>query len=225
MYVYLPNGEQPASRVLLKDVLFAPSMGVTLISISQITGAGSIIVFTGNICQIYNKEKQAIGEIKVKGGLYRVFTSSSKTEAYIASTNEKFSINELHHHLGHVSHERARLLIRKGLVKGVELEANSEVVVCESCEWAKGLKKEIMKVREGERCAVVGKQVHSDLWGPAPVESINQKKYYVSFTDDYSRYMNVYFLTTKDEAFESYLIYEAWLSTQNNARIKCLHSD
>jgi len=34
MYVFLPNGEQPASRVLLKDVLFAPSMGVTLISIS-----------------------------------------------------------------------------------------------------------------------------------------------------------------------------------------------
>ena len=65
----------------------------------------------------------------------------------------------------------------------------------------KGLRKEITKVREGERCAVVGKQVHSNLWGPAPVESINWKKYYVSFTDDYSQYTNVYFLTTKDEAF------------------------
>jgi len=37
--------------------------------------------------------------------------------------------------------------------------------------------------------------------------------------------MNVYFLTTKDEAFKSYQIYEAWLSTQHNARIKCLRSD
>ena len=63
------------------------------------------------------------------------------------------------------------------------------------------------------------------MWGPAPVESINRKKYYVSFTDDYSRYTNVYFLTTKDEAFKSYQIYEAWLSTQHNARIKCLRSD
>jgi hypothetical protein len=35
----------------------------------------------------------------------------------------------------------------------------------------------------------------------------------------------VYFLQTKDEAFNFYLIYEAWLSNQYNARIKCLNSD
>ena len=63
------------------------------------------------------------------------------------------------------------------------------------------------------------------MWGPAPVESINHKRYYVSFTDDYSRYTNIYFLHTKDETFDSYQLYEAWLSTQHNAKIKCLRSD
>jgi len=76
-----------------------------------------------------------------------------KTGAYIASTNKKFSINELHCRLGHVSHERARLLIRKGLVKGVELEANSEVVVCESCEWEKRIEEGNNEgSRGGEMC-------------------------------------------------------------------------
>ena len=53
MYVYIPNGSQPNSRILLKDVLYAPSMGVTLVSISWIAGAGSTVVFTGNVCKIY----------------------------------------------------------------------------------------------------------------------------------------------------------------------------
>ena len=39
MHVELPNGKS-TSRILLKDVLYMPSMGATLISISKIAGAG-----------------------------------------------------------------------------------------------------------------------------------------------------------------------------------------
>ena len=105
------------------------------------------------------------------------------------------------------------------------MEDNSEVVICESCEWAKGQRKEVSRIREGERRTAVGDEVHSDLWGPAPVESINHKRYYVSFTDDYSRYSNIYFLHTKDETFNAYQTYEGWLSNQHNARIKSLRTD
>ena len=154
-----------------------------------------------------------------------MYTSKSKVGAYTTGTKETVSINELHRRLGHVSHERARILVKKGLVEGIELEEGSEVIVCESCEWAKAERRSVTKVREGERHIAVGDEIHSDLWGPAPVESINHKRYYVSFTDDYSRYTNVYFLHTKDETFDSYQAYEAWLSTQHNAKIKCLRSD
>lgn len=34
MYVHLPNQDKPDSRILLKDVLYAPKMGITLVSIS-----------------------------------------------------------------------------------------------------------------------------------------------------------------------------------------------
>ena len=143
----------------------------------------------------------------------------------MASVKETLSINELHHRLGHISHDRAKLLVVKGLVKGVDLEMESEATVCKSCEWANGTRKKIVKVRDGERCTAVGDEIHSDVWGPAPVEMLGRKRYYISFTDNYSRYTTVYFLQTKDEAFNFYQIYEAWLSTQYNARIKCLNSD
>ena len=117
------------------------------------------------------------------------------------------------------------MLVVKGLIEGVELKSRDEVMVCESCESAKGERKSITKIREGGRCPAIGNEIHSDLWGPASVESINRKLYYVSFTDDHSRYTHIYFLHSKDETFDSYCIYEAWLSTQQNAKIKCLCSD
>jgi hypothetical protein len=50
MYIHIPNRDKPKSCILLKDVLYAPSMGVTLVSISKITKAGSTGVFAEDFC-------------------------------------------------------------------------------------------------------------------------------------------------------------------------------
>ena len=225
MYIHVPNDDLPPSKILLKDVLYAPSMAVTLVSISRVAAAGSTIVFAGDSCRIYDKERRIIGKIKVKGGLYRVYATRPPGGEYAGKAKEVLSIDELHRRLGHVSHERAKLLVKKGLVEGVELDMDSKPTVCESCEWAKGERKAITKVREEKRTGGIGEEIHSDLWGPAPVESVSHKRYYISFTDDYSRYSNVYFLHAKSEAFTAYQYYEAWLKTQHDARVKALRSD
>jgi hypothetical protein len=124
-----------------------------------------------------------------------------------------------------VSHDRARMLVAKGLVEGVELDLASNTSVCKSCEWVKGEKKPIMRVHKGQCTTEVGGKIYLDLWGPAPVETINWKLYYISFTDDFSRFSSVYFLCTKNEAFELYQAYEAWLKTQHGYHIKALHPD
>ena len=74
----------------------------------------------------------------------------------------------------------------KNLVEGVELDLASKPSICESCEWAKGERKAIKWVHEGQRTTEVGGEIHSDLRRPAPVETINWKLYYISFTDDFS---------------------------------------
>lgn len=42
----------------------------------------------------------------------------------------------------------------------------------------------------------------SDVWGPANVESIGHAKYYISFTDHFTRRCSIRFLKTKDEAYQ-----------------------
>ncbi|KAJ3496166.1 hypothetical protein NLJ89_g10524 [Agrocybe chaxingu] len=203
MYIEVPNGET-TSRVLLRDVLYAPSMGVTLISISRICLAGSSVLFSGDICRIYNSERVSIGKITVQKGLYRTYSARPEPAAYAGRVKEILTIDELHR---------------------IEIDEESQPTFCASCEWGKGHRKAIQKVREEERAAAVGNEVHSDLWGPAPVESINRKQYFVSFTDDHSRFTKIYLVRTKDETFESYRSYEAWLKTQHNVCVKTLHSD
>ena len=57
----------------------------------------------------------------MKGGLYRVYATHPIEGEYAGKAKEVLTIDELHRRLGHVSHERARLLVKKGLVEGVEL--------------------------------------------------------------------------------------------------------
>ena len=58
----VPNGGS-MSKFLLKEVLFAPSMGVTLVSISKVTDAGLSVLFHGEICRIFDSSKVIRAEI------------------------------------------------------------------------------------------------------------------------------------------------------------------
>ncbi|KAF8229592.1 hypothetical protein L208DRAFT_1067534, partial [Tricholoma matsutake] len=159
----------------------------TLVSISQIMAAGSTIVFKGDTCRIFDKGHKIIGEIVMDGGLYRIYQEHCpNSKEFAGKANEVLTIDELHHRMGHVSHSAARVLVRKKLMSGIELDELSKPSVCESCEWAKGVRKEIQRTHDGDRATAVRDEVHSDLWGPAPVETINRKEYYISFTDDHS---------------------------------------
>jgi hypothetical protein len=44
--------------------------------------------------------------------------------------------------------------------------------------------------------------VHTDLWGPAPVAFLGGLRYYITFIDDSSRKVWVYFLKLKSDVFE-----------------------
>ncbi|RDB21868.1 Retrovirus-related Pol polyprotein from transposon TNT 1-94 [Hypsizygus marmoreus] len=226
MWIEVPNGEGPPSRVLLEDVLYAPTMGVMLVSISRIAIAGSAAMFHGHGCHVYNKNKKKIGVVPLKNGLYRVFTPRRETAASATEKPPvKMSIDELHRRLGHVAHETARSLVKKGLVHGVVLDESIPATTCGSCEWAKGSRKPIKRAREHPRASAVGVEIHSDVWGPAPTETIGHRLYYVSFTDDHSRHTKIYLLAHKSDVLEAYITYKAWLFTQYGVKIKILHSD
>ena len=47
-------------------------------------------------------------------------------------------------------------------------------------------------------------KIHSYVWGPSPMQTPGHKEYYVSFTDDHTRWTHLQLLATKDGVFEAY---------------------
>ncbi len=66
--------------------------------------------------------------------------------------------------------------------------------------------------------------IHLDVW-TTKIESIRRCKYYVSFIDDHTRKVWVYFMKHKGEMFQHFLNFKAMVEKEKGVSIKHLRSD
>ncbi|CAA7270188.1 unnamed protein product [Cyclocybe aegerita] len=188
--------------MLLRDVLYALSMGLTIVSISHIAAAGYAALFQSNFCCIFDPKDCRIAHIHVTpNGLYHVEHGEVASSVSVTT----ITVEDLHRRMGHILHDAAQKLVKQGLVTGVVLEGDDgRMHTCESCEYAKATRKRVRKEREEPCAESFGNEIHSNLWGPAHTKMIHKKQYYVSFSDDATRYTCLSLLQHKDEAFDTY---------------------
>ncbi|KAJ8517721.1 hypothetical protein ONZ45_g5159 [Pleurotus djamor] len=222
LVIDVPNGVD-TTQLRLVEVLYSPEVGHTLVSVGKLDDCGLEVSFGGGKCWIRDQRGTKIGEIpKTIGGLYRV---THETDA-ANSASHGISIETLHRRLGHISPRAAKRLVDEGMVTGLAIDPLSNIdFFCEPCVYAKSTRKPVPKVREGERAKKFGEEIHSDVWGPARIETLKGKKYYVTFTDDHTRLTQLHLMRSKDEVFQHYKTFEAFAQTQLDSKIKVLHSD
>ena len=126
--------------------------------------------------------------------------------------------------MGHISHRATYNLVRGGFVDSIALES-TEILQCDTCIFAKVTRKPVPKVHKGECAKEFGEQVHSDIWGPSPEPSTGGKRYFVTFTNNFSRLTHLFLLCAKSEAFMAYIQYESLIRNHLNTVIKIFHSD
>ena len=85
-----------------------------------------------------------------------------------------------------------------------------EIKQCDSCKYAKATRKPIKKDCQTSRAAKFGDKIYLDVWGPSPIQTPDHKSYYVSFTDDHTRWTHLQPLATKDGVFQAYKDFKAW---------------
>ena len=107
------------------------------------------------------------------------------------------TVDELHRKMGHISPAVIKCLIEQKFVLGLELDVKSEASFCPTCTQAKPTHKPIPKEQVKYVSQGLGDKIHSDVWGPATPQSYNGKLYYVSFTDDYTRWTTIYCISRK----------------------------
>ena len=94
---------------------------------------------------------------------------------------------------------------------------------CESCLLGKMTKTPF--TGKGERSTELLSLTHTDVCGPMSTQARNGFSYFLTFTDNHSRYGHVYLLKYKSEVFEKFKEYKSEVENQLGKSIKVLRSD
>ena len=97
---------------------------------------------------------------------------------------------------------------------------------CDACIFSHATQHAIPKVRISPPAQNFGDEVHTDVWGPSHTPTKQGWHYFISFTNDATRYTICFLLRTKDQALGAYKSFEAWALNQHHCNgIKVLRSD
>jgi hypothetical protein len=125
-----------------------------------------------------------------------------------------------HCRLIHINEKRIKRLHKDGLPSSFNFESFD---TCESC-----LLKKITKppfTGQSERTSDLLGLVHTDVCGPMSSVARDGFQYFITFTDDFSRYGYIYLMRHKFESFEKFKEFLNEVQNQLGKIIKFLHSD
>jgi hypothetical protein len=103
-----------------------------------------------------------------------------------------------------------------------EIQVNHEGI-CKGCAQGKNMKNPFPSSDNKAKGAL--DIVHSDVCGPMSATSLSGYVYYVSFIDDFSRKIWIYFLKAKSEVFNKFKEFKALVENLFKKKIKILRSD
>ena len=96
-------------------------------------------------------------------------------------------------------------------------------VVCTGCQYGK------VHQLPYEESSFSAKQslelIHSDVFRKVKQSSVNGMHYIVTFIDDYSRYVWVYFMKEKSETLAKFKEFKLMVESEVESKIQCLHTD
>ena len=110
------------------------------------------------------------------------------------------------------------------LVNGLNFNDSEGMSFCKGC--AKGKQKRNAFPRnEATRSSELLGIVHSDVCGPMQTVSVGGNRYFVTFIDDKSRFVAVYYMKSKDHVLQKFKEYEAMVTNVTGKKIKVFRSD
>ena len=219
---------------LLKDCFYMPQIGMNIISHSELQG-NVVSIFSKDTCEI-RCDNQIIAKGEKINNLYymcidyivmpeQVLNITDPNSSSNTSKDSIINIEDLHRRFGHVNPNCLSKIIQN--TNGYSGSSNvnkADLKDCEICLQGKFTNK-INRSSSDKEFPYLGK-VSSDICGPISPNTFDNYRYFVTFLDTSTRYLEVKLLRSKDEAidaFQSFLnLYE---NNANNKRVRILATD
>ena len=148
MRIELLNGAKH-TKTILKEVIHAPDMAFTLISVGRLDDAKCSATFSSGMCTIRNLSGRTMVTIPCANGLYRVTAPEDPpTVNYVSIAMVKLTISKAHWKLGHIAPSAIKYAITKAHITGIQLDPESKPEFCEACAKAKAAQQPFPKESE-----------------------------------------------------------------------------
>ena len=213
------------NKFMLKDVAKVRNLHYNLLSVSQLLDDGFEVRFKKGNSRVLDSIGNLVCQISPFGRIFMVDFSKSFGQARCLVAHGSLPIWKWHRRLGHLSFDLLCRLSSMGLIDGLPKLKFEKDLVCAPCKHGKMIAAshapvtQVMTERPGEL-------LHMDTVGPARVRSAGGKWYVLVIVDDFSRYSWVFFLESKDEAFQ--FIHDLVLKLKNelsNNVVRAIRSD
>ena len=154
-----------------------------------------------NYCSVY-MNKTFYGHTLNVNGLLKI----DRNDTHIHNIEAKrFKVNNdsetymWHYRLGHIGVKRMNKLHADGLLESLDCESFDACEPCLVGKMTKTLFSETM-----EQATDLLEIIHTDVCGPIIVEARGGYRYFLTFTNDLSRYGYIYLMKHKSETFEKF---------------------
>ncbi|GJW38288.1 reverse transcriptase domain-containing protein [Tanacetum coccineum] len=240
LYLYVGNGVRAQVEaigsydlVLPNDIVicldnchYAPSITRGVVLVHRLIENRFVQCFT-NFGILVSKNNVYYFNAIPSNGIYEIDMHDlvpNVNSIYIISTKRaKHNLDSTylwHCHLAHISKKRIEKLQQEGLLKSTNDESFDQ---CISCLSGKMTRKSFP--HRPERATDPLGIIHTDVCGPLRHVSRQGASYFITFTDDYSRYGYVYLLKHKHEVFETFKVFKNEVENQLGKTIKAIRSD
>ncbi|GJZ13805.1 retrotransposon protein, putative, ty1-copia subclass [Tanacetum coccineum] len=239
--LYMGNGQRAAveaigsyhlcfpSRlvVVLHNCHYAPFITRGIISVSRLYNDGFIDRFDYDNTISVSRNNLVYFSSVLRDGIYEIDLSDSNTnDSFMyAVSNKRAKLNLdssllWHCRLGHISKKRIEKLQQVSLLNSIDTKSFEK---CVSCLFRKMAQKPYS--HQVERAKDLLRLIHIDVCSPFKIVSRQRASYFVTFTDEFSRYGYVYLLKHKHEVFETFKVFQKEIKNQLGKTIKSLCSD
>ena len=211
----------------LFQTLYVPTFSRNLVSLPKLDVAGFVFKFGSGSFSLF-KNSKLIGSGILCDGLYKFKLDNVFAETLMTLHNnggikrslvDENSAYLWHKRLGHISKERMQRLIKNEILSNLDF---IDLEVCIDC--IKG--KQTKHTKKGAtRSTQLLEIIHTDICGPFDAPSIGGEKYFITFTDDFSRYGYIYLLHDKSQSVNALEIYIQEVERQLDKKVKIIRSD
>src|SRR6266702_4795510 len=242
------------NRAVLQDVLYVPELHGNLLSVSQLARRAANVRFAKGGCQIHDQRGVLTCEGSLRGNLYimpiHVISAESArmavaqvdafptdgeelaphadaaTALVAHSATSKADVHTWHRRVGHLHVEAVLNMVRKGMVKGMEIVGSSSLTPhhCDACLKGKQTRAEIQKSTDSRAAEILG-CVFSDVCGKLPTRSHTGFEYFITWIDDASCKVFVTSLHEKSNVAMHLKTFVARAELETGKCLKILRSD